>query len=690
VADISSIISGLTGLGYQPTLDSSGQIIGLTIPGQGQVTVQSGSLVNYTTSGTVTSLQFADAQGSNYGIAVDSSSGQVTLTSPNEEFDLQQGAWSGIGYANGALAVTMAGSNAGQVSLRADSITVDGPGGTVYSSASAQGVSLGGGSGSSSGSSRSIDINPDGSAKITFGSVLWAVIPAGAQITEAADGTISVATQSTHAMILTDGHGNPLPVGVGADYVATRIRQDGTVDFLDGNSGNWLNVAAPADGELQFTTVQPQPADGSAPPTNAFLAETTPVSTVGSVTVDTTNGFSLYDYGSGSKDMAVPSGTGGMVITTIAAVSPADATSAVTSIYEGILGRAPDAAGLQAWASAVNNGMSLTTVAQAFVSSPEFTSSHPDATSAITAFYQNMLGRAPDAAGLQSWVSAANNGMSLTAIAQGFLASSEYASSPVLLNEAGNSSVDTGSWNIKFTDGSGMQVNQTGVAADLTYGGNFAVAVPAVGGAPQFITMGAGGAPQQSTITGIAPTDATADVASLYQGILGRAPDAAGLQAWASAVNNGMSLQTVAQQLIASPEFTGKNGDATSAITAFYQNILGRAPDAAGLQSWVSAANNGMSLTTIAAGFLASPEYASSPALASLVANSGVGAWEMQFADKSGVKIDNGSVTSVLASGTVNNLVSAMASMSTPGAVVGTVTPNQLDQTNVTIAASTH
>jgi hypothetical protein len=75
----------------------------------------------------------------------------------------------------------------------------------------------------------------------------------------------------------------------------------------------------------------------------------------------------------------------------------------------------------------------------------------------------------------------------------------------------------------------------------------------------------------------------------LYTAALGRAPDAAGLGYWIGVLDAGASLHGVANEFVASAEFTalvGAGADNGTFLSALYNNILHRAPDAAGLQYW--------------------------------------------------------------------------------------------------------
>ena len=83
----------------------------------------------------------------------------------------------------------------------------------------------------------------------------------------------------------------------------------------------------------------------------------------------------------------------------------------------------------------------------------------------------------------------------------------------------------------------------------------------------------------------------------IYEAVLGRAPDLKGLGYWINDMDNGASLTTIASGFIASKEFQGKYGANPSFetyINLLYQNILGRAPDAEGLNYWVSNMRKGI------------------------------------------------------------------------------------------------
>jgi hypothetical protein len=79
---------------------------------------------------------------------------------------------------------------------------------------------------------------------------------------------------------------------------------------------------------------------------------------------------------------------------------------------------------------------------------------------------------------------------------------------------------------------------------------------------------------------------------TLFEATFGRAPDAQGEAYWLGQLNGGASLSSIAAKFVASSEFQSHYGASltdTQFIAAVYQNALGRAPDAAGLAYWTSA-----------------------------------------------------------------------------------------------------
>ncbi|HLH12144.1 MAG TPA: NF038122 family metalloprotease [Methylovirgula sp.] len=142
----------------------------------------------------------------------------------------------------------------------------------------------------------------------------------------------------------------------------------------------------------------------------------------------------------GSVDMSYnsPSGTGFDTLTNVEFLQFSDKTifvetadnAAVARLYQAALGRAPDLPGLSGWenvytqvsAAAKAQGTfvslaetpvaGLSSIAAGFTNSTEFQQKYGTLsdTAFVTQLYQNVLGRAPDQAGLDGWLNAMHQG----------------------------------------------------------------------------------------------------------------------------------------------------------------------------------------------------------------------------------------------------------------------------------------
>lgn len=83
----------------------------------------------------------------------------------------------------------------------------------------------------------------------------------------------------------------------------------------------------------------------------------------------------------------------------------------------------------------------------------------------------------------------------------------------------------------------------------------------------------------------------------VYQAAFDRAPDLAGLGYWISQMDKGISQRDVAASFVAGSEFAslygGSNPTNLAYITKLYQNVLHREPEQAGLDYWVDIMNKG-------------------------------------------------------------------------------------------------
>lgn len=99
----------------------------------------------------------------------------------------------------------------------------------------------------------------------------------------------------------------------------------------------------------------------------------------------------------------------------------------------------------------------------------------------------------------------------------------------------------------------------------------------------------------------------------LYQAAFNRVPDLAGLGYWIAQMDQGESLTSVANNFLISAEFTkmyGTSATDSAFLTSVYQNVLHRAPDQAGLDYWLKELTaHTQTHSTVLISFSADTEY---------------------------------------------------------------------------------
>lgn len=169
--------------------------------------------------------------------------------------------------------------------------------------------------------------------------------------------------------------------------------------------------------------------------------------------------------------------------------------------------------------------------------------------------------------------------------------------------------VKSGSWQIDGLSGQDTAVFDSAIAAHSLTQRTFGIAV-----------LGAEGEEDISHVQTLQFTDGTvtldtshnaAEIFSVYQAAFGRQPDLAGESFWLGVLNGNVPETTIAAQFAASPEFAQRYGANTTNdqfLTALYQNVLGRAPDAAGDDFWLGQLARGESRAQLLIDFADSAE----------------------------------------------------------------------------------
>jgi hypothetical protein len=213
-------------------------------------------------------------------------------------------------------------------------------------------------------------------------------------------------------------------------------------------------------------------------------------------------------------------------------------------LYTAAFGRAPDDAGLAYWTKALQSGTPLVDIARGFCASDEFKSHYgsSDHQALVTGFYENVLGRAPDAAGTAYWTDALDRGTATQAqVLCGF--------SECIENKAHTPDADTASVARLYyatlgrgPDAAGLSF-WTGKLADG--GATLTDEATALAKSPEFI--GHYGNLGDSDFVG-----------QLYQNVLGRAADDAGRATWTNALAAGANRGSVVTSFSESAEFKDK------------------------------------------------------------------------------------------------------------------------------------
>lgn len=230
----------------------------------------------------------------------------------------------------------------------------------------------------------------------------------------------------------------------------------------------------------------------------------------------------------GQREGLSPGDLGGVAFLYGGNEGDVDAVCHVTRLYQYVLGRQPDAAGLMSWVSNSNGGMAPASVAGGFVRSEEARSPW------LTAQYDDLLDRAPDGSGFAGWMKSLVDGKTdALAVTTGFLASDEYWA------QAGKNP-KTFVANL-YIDVLARNGSDSEVASWVAGSGNLAKA-------DERRRVAAGFVYSQESLG--------RHVHAAYSKYLDRPADAAGHAAWVDEMSRGMTIEVLAIAFLTSAEFS--------------------------------------------------------------------------------------------------------------------------------------
>jgi hypothetical protein len=215
----------------------------------------------------------------------------------------------------------------------------------------------------------------------------------------------------------------------------------------------------------------------------------------------------------------------------------------------------------------------------------------------VDRLYQAAFNRPADLAGVQSWTDAIHAGqVTLGGVAEAFTQTPEFASVDGALNDSGYVQV--------------LYEHVLGHAGDA---GGIAFWTGALASGMDRGQALASFASSTENLARTLPVDGSrnaAETTRLYQAAFNRQPDAGGAQFWTGALNNGATPLSVAQQLVASPEFAAAYAGTTSPayVGQLFSNILHRPGDPSGVQFWNHGLDSGATRAQVLTGFADSNE----------------------------------------------------------------------------------
>ena len=227
----------------------------------------------------------------------------------------------------------------------------------------------------------------------------------------------------------------------------------------------------------------------------------------------------------------------------------------VRRLYREVLSREAKETEVRSWTDRLlSDGISAEKLVKSFFGSQEFQAKHLSNDEFLDVVYQAVLGRTPDEAGKNSWLSWLEKGLTRDIVIIQFVKSLEFCN---------------------YCKDNGIVLIEEG---SRTY---------------------------REKNAGV-----TAFVNRLYQVLLGRAGEPQGLEYWCRLlIEKEQTGSQVASGFVESKELRQRDLPDTEYVTLLYKSILGREPDSKGMEDWVAQLKNGVSRNTIFKGFANSVEF---------------------------------------------------------------------------------
>nr|MDP2192071.1 DUF4214 domain-containing protein [Rhodoferax sp.] len=261
-------------------------------------------------------------------------------------------------------------------------------------------------------------------------------------------------------------------------------------------------------------------------------------------------------------------------------------------LYQAAFNRTPDLAGLGGWIAGMDSGLSLSQVANSFMASAEFQSlygANPGNTQFVALLYSNALHRTADAGGLGYWVNQLTSNLQTRAQALvNFSESTENKASvqPLIAN------------GILYADAA----QAAGPARGQTFTGT-AGADSLIGSVGNDSFNGGAG---NDSLNGGAGLDM-----AIYSGNRSSysiTPGGSTLTV-AGGTDGTDTLTNIERIRFADTALAFDTSGNAGQTFRLYQAAFNRTPDKAGLSDWIRGMDSGQSLTQVASGFIGSAEF---------------------------------------------------------------------------------